>query len=113
MSVAAARVLAVLLLGVLLVAGCDRAVTARPLSKAQAIAIARGFAAVPPDAVVVRAESGPFGLFDANPNGKMSPPPADHWVWLIDFGDSGGISRRVIIDYVSGALVENVIGITN
>jgi hypothetical protein len=113
MSVAAPRVVAVLLLGVLLVVGCVHEVTVQPLSKEQAIAAARGFAAVPQSAVVVRAEAGPFGLFVANPNGKMSPPPADHWVWLIDFRDSGGIIRGVIIDYISGALVESVIGIPN
>lgn len=140
MSVVAPRRLAVLLLGVLLVAGCGRTAnsgsplpsgTARssaqpsssatpnptaslqPLTREQAIAVARGFAGVPPSAVVFKAEAGPFGQFDANPNGKMSPPPADHWVWHIEFGDSGGIMSGAIIDYVSGALVETYKAIPN
>jgi hypothetical protein len=140
MSVVAPRILAVLLLSVLLVAGCGRAandgspVPSRtapssaqsppsatpnptaslpPLTKEQAIAAARGFAGVPASAVVFKAEAGPFSQFDANPNGKMSPPPADHWVWRIDFRDSGGITSGAIIDYVSGALIEVSLGIPN
>jgi hypothetical protein len=113
MRVVVPRFLAVLLFGVLLVAGCVREVTVQPLSKEVAIAAARGFAAVPPSAVVVKAEAGPFGRFEPNPNGKMSPPPADHWVWHVQFRDSGGIISGAIIDYISGALVETYIGIPN
>ena len=85
----------------------------QPLTREQAIAAARGFAPAPASAVVFRAEAGPFGKFEANPNGKMSPPPADHWVWRIDFRDSGGIISGAIIDYVTGALVDSYIGIPN
>jgi hypothetical protein len=140
MSAVAPKGLAVLLIGVLLVAGCGRAAndgspmpngtspasaepsssatpnptaSLQPLTKEQAIAVARGFAGVPPSAVVFKAEAGPFAQFDANPNGKMSPPPADHWVWHIEFGDSGGIMSGAIIDYVSGALVETYRAIPN
>jgi len=140
MSVVAPRGLAVFLLGVVLVAGCGRAAhdgsavpsgaspssaeptssampkptaSLQPLTKEQAIAVARGFAGVPPSAVVFKAEAGPFGQFDADPNGKMSPPPADHWVWSIEFGDSGGIMSGAIIDYVTGALVESYKAIPN
>ncbi len=140
MSVVPPRGLAVLLLGVLLVAGCGGAANGssavpsgasspgaessssatakptaspQPLSKEQAIAAARRFAGVPPSAVVVKAEAGPFGQFDPNPNGKMSPPPADHWVWYIEFRDAAGLVASAIIDYVSGALVETVRGIPN
>ena len=137
MSIAALRGLAVLLLGVLPVAGCGRVTnpgspvpsgTARssavpspsspasptasvvpsvaPLTKDEAIAAARGYAGVSASAAVVSAEAGPFGQFDPNPNGKMSPPSADHWVWRIEFRDSGAMISGAIIDYVTGALVE-------
>ncbi|MGZ6801349.1 MAG: hypothetical protein ACXVGR_16265 [Mycobacteriaceae bacterium] len=79
-----------------------------PLTREQAIAAARGFAGVPPSAVVVSAEAGPFGQFEPNPNGKMSPPPADHWVWSIAFANSDAI-----IDYVTGALIETTRWIAN
>ena len=140
MSVVAPRALAVLLLGVLLVAGCGRAASdaspvpsgtspssaepsssatpnpsasLQPLTREQAIAAARGFAGAPPSAVVFKAEAGPVGQFDANPNGKMSLPPADHWVWRIEFRDSSGNISGAIIDYVTGALVETYRGIPN
>lgn len=106
MSAVTPRVFAALLLGVVVVAGCGRPVTVHPLTKEQAIAVARRIAAAPASAVVFRAEAGPFGQFDPDPNGKMSPPPADHWVWRIDFRDSGGIISGAIIDYISGAPVE-------
>jgi hypothetical protein len=98
---------------VLLAAGCGRTISPQPLTSEQAIAAARGFAGVPPSAVVSRAEAGPFGQFEPDPNGKMSPAPADKWVWLIEFRDSGGITSGVIIDYVSGALVDTYRGIPN
>ena len=85
----------------------------QPLTREQAIAVARRIAGAPASAVLFRAEAGPFGQFDANPNGKMSPPPADHWVWRIDFRDSGGIISGAIIDYVTGTLVETYRGIPN
>jgi hypothetical protein len=140
MRVVAPRSLAALLLGVLLVAGCGRAAndgspvpsgaspssadpspsptpyptaSLQPLSKEQAIAAARGFAGVPPSAAVFKADAGPFGQFEPNPNGKMSPPPADHWVWRVDFRDSGGNISGAIIDYVTGALVDSYKGIPN
>ncbi len=140
MRVVASRGHAVFLLGVLLVAGCGRpaidgspvpsgvsasraepsasatpnpSASLQPLTREQAIAVARGFAGAPASAVVFRAEAGPFGQFDPNPNGKMSPPPADHWVWRIDFRDSGGIISGAIIDYVTGAPVDAYIGIPN
>jgi hypothetical protein len=113
MTAVTPRVLALLLLGVVLVAGCGRPVNLQPLTKQQAIAVARRIAGAPADAVVFRAEAGPFRRFDTNPNGKMSPPPADHWVWRIEFRDAGGIISGAIIDYISGALVETYIGIPN
>jgi hypothetical protein len=140
MGVVTPRVLAVLLLGVLLLPGCSRAAgdgspvpsgtspssaepsssatanptaSLQPLSKEQAVAAARGFAGVPPSALVFKAEAGPFGQFDANLNGKMSPPPADAWVWRVEFRDSGGIIAGAIIDYVTGALIEAYKGLPN
>ena len=83
------------------------------LTKEQAIAAARVFAGVSPSTVVVSAEAGPFGRFEPSPNGKMSPPPADHWVWRIVFANSEAIDSEAIIDYVSGALIEVSTGIGN
>lgn len=126
MSVVAPRGSAVLLLGVLLVAGCGGAsvepsasatanpsASLQPLSREQAIAVARRIAGASPSAVVVSAEAGPFAQFEPNPNTKMSPPPADRWVWYVVFRESAEISRGAITDYVTGALVESSIGITN
>lgn len=88
--------------------------SAAPLTKDEAIAAARGFAGVSPSATVVSAEAGPFGQFDPNPNGKMSPPPADHWVWRIQFRDAGtNIVAGAIIDYATGALIEVSLGVPN
>jgi hypothetical protein len=126
MSLTAPRWPAVLLLGVVLVAGCGRAslepsasatanaaASLQPLTKEEAIAAARPFAGAPPSAVVVSAEAGPFGQFDPDRNTKVSLPPADQWVWLVEFRDSGEVSSDVIIDYVTGALVETIRGIAN
>jgi hypothetical protein len=126
MSVMAPRGSAVLLLGVLLVAGCGGAsvepsasattnpsASLQPLGREQAIAVARRIAGAPLSAVVVSAEAGPFAQFDPSPNAKMSPPPADHWVWHIEFHDSDGTGWGAIIDYVTGGFVEASIGITN
>lgn len=85
----------------------------QPLTREQAIAVARGLAGVSPSATVVSVEAGPFGRFEPNPNGKMSPPPADHWVWRIAFGGSGASNSGAIIDYVTGALVYVFMAIPN
>jgi hypothetical protein len=126
MSLAAPRGSAVLLLGVLLVAGCggasvepsasasaNPAASLQPLTREQAIAAARGFVGASPSAVVVSAEAGPFAQFEPNPNTKVSPPPADRWVWDIEFREPNGIGQGAIVDYVTGALVEASIGIPN
>jgi hypothetical protein len=126
MSLVASRGRAGLLLGVVLIAGCGgasvepsasatptAAASLQPLTREEAIAAARRVAGASPSAVVASAEAGPFSQFEPNPNGKMSPPPADHWVWDIVFRESDEISRGAIIDYVTGALVETSIGITN
>jgi hypothetical protein len=116
---------AVLLLGTVLVAGCGRAslepsasatasaaASLQPLTKEEAIAAARPFAGAPPSDVV-SAEAGPFGQFDPDRNAKASLPPADKWVWFVEFRDSGEVSSAVIIDYVTGALVETIRAIAN
>jgi hypothetical protein len=117
---------AFLLLGVLLVAGCSggsvepsgsatvsAAASLQPLTRDEAISAARVFAGAPPSAVVVGAEAGPFAQFEPSPNAKMSPPPADQWVWHVEFRDSSGIYSDAIIDYLTGALVETSRAITN
>ena len=110
MRLVAPRGAAVLLLGLLLVAGCGRAsvepsasptaspaASPQPLTREQAIATARGFAGVPPSAVVFKAEAGPFAQFEPDPNGKMSPPPPDRWVWYVVFRESDGMSSSASI----------------
>jgi hypothetical protein len=105
-----------LLIGGVLLGACSAQTPSpspTPLTKEEAIAVARGLAGAPPSAVVFRADAGPFGQFEPDPNGKMSPPPADHWVWRVDFRDSGGIISGAIIDYVTGAPVDSYRGIPN
>ena len=125
MSPKAPRGRAFVLLGVVLVAGCNAAsvepsasatasaaASLQHLTREEAIAAARVFAGAA-TALVVGAEAGPFAQFDPSPNAKMSPPPADRWVWQIEFRDSGGMISGAIIDYISGALVDSYRGIPN
>jgi hypothetical protein len=88
--------------------------SAAPLTKDEAIIAARGFAGVSPSATVDSAEAGPFGQFEPDRNDKVSQPPADHWVWDVQFRDAGtNIVAGAIIDYVTGALVDIYLGIPN
>ena len=117
---------ALLLLGVVLVAGCGGAslepsasVTAnataslQPLTREEAIAAAGPFAGAPPSAVVVRTEAGPFGQFDPDRNARSRfrrPTSGSGSSSSVILARSGS---AVIIDYVTGALVETIKGITN
>jgi hypothetical protein len=104
---------------VVIVAACTTSPTPSPripLTREQAIATARGVAGAQlglAAVVVVSAEAGPFAQFEPDPNGKMSPPPPDRWVWYVVFHESDGMSSSAIIDYVTGAVVEFSIGIAN
>jgi hypothetical protein len=75
-----------------------------PISRDQAIAIARRFGVGTNG--IVQAEAGPFRQFEPDPNPKISPPPPDQWVWRIRF--VGPVSTSfVILDYYTGQFVES------
>ncbi len=83
-----------------------------PLTRTQAIAIARRLAVGSVASWSVQAEAGPFHDFAQPPEGKFSPPTPspDRWVWHVMFVSAGGSVSAVIIDYYTGRLIESEAG---
>ncbi len=77
-----------------------------PLSRDQAIVIARRFAAGASTNWIVRAAAGPYRQFNPTPNTKVSPPPPDQWVWQVTFDSGHAKTASVILDYYTGNLIE-------
>jgi hypothetical protein len=83
-----------------------------PLSRDEAIAVARTYAGVDEAARVNSAERGPYGRFDLEANDKASPPPMDALVWQVIFRSGDGYDLRIVVlDAYSGELIETTAAI--